>query len=119
LRERFWANGFELAQTVENPEPFLAPLPSLWAVSSESELLQRSSSRFTGQFFSGWNMRFESVCIPSDLFFRTPSHLSNRLVATQVWILFSNSSVSHSNAFVIRVHHVYRFALLKIGRVSI
>jgi hypothetical protein len=28
LRERFWANGFELDQTVENPEPFLAPLPS-------------------------------------------------------------------------------------------
>jgi hypothetical protein len=67
LRERFWENGFELAQTVENPEPFLAPLPSWWAVSSESELLQRSSSRFTGQFFSGWNMRFESVCISSVL----------------------------------------------------
>jgi hypothetical protein len=29
LREQFWANGFELAQTVENPDPFLAPLPSL------------------------------------------------------------------------------------------
>jgi hypothetical protein len=28
LRERFWENGFELAQAVENPEPFLAPLPS-------------------------------------------------------------------------------------------
>jgi hypothetical protein len=50
LRERFWANGFELDQTVENPEPFLAPLPSSRAVSSEIELLQRSSSCFTGQF---------------------------------------------------------------------
>jgi hypothetical protein len=39
LREQFWANGSELAQTIENPEPFLAPLPSSWAVSSESELL--------------------------------------------------------------------------------
>jgi hypothetical protein len=50
LRERFWENGFELAQTVENPEPFLAPLPSSWAVSSESEPLQRSSSCFRGHF---------------------------------------------------------------------
>jgi hypothetical protein len=36
-------------QTLENPEPKLAPLPSLWAVSSEIELLQRSSSCFRGQ----------------------------------------------------------------------
>jgi hypothetical protein len=28
LRERFWANGVESDRTVENPEPFLAPLPS-------------------------------------------------------------------------------------------
>jgi hypothetical protein len=63
LRERFWANGVESDRTVENPEPFLAPLPSLWAVSSEIEWIQRSSSRFPGQFFSGWNMRFESVSI--------------------------------------------------------
>jgi hypothetical protein len=27
LRERFWANGFELDQTVENPEQFISPLP--------------------------------------------------------------------------------------------
>jgi hypothetical protein len=63
LRERFWANGFELDQAVENPEPVLAPLPSLRAVFSEIEWIQRSSSRFPGQFFSGWNMRFESVSI--------------------------------------------------------
>jgi hypothetical protein len=25
LRERFWANGFELDQTVENPEPIFIP----------------------------------------------------------------------------------------------
>jgi hypothetical protein len=35
LRERFWANGFESDQTLENPEPKLAPLPSSQAVSSE------------------------------------------------------------------------------------
>jgi hypothetical protein len=29
LRERFWANGVESDRTVENPELFLAPLPSL------------------------------------------------------------------------------------------
>jgi hypothetical protein len=50
LRERFWANGFELAQTVENPEPFLASLPSSWVFSSESEPLQRYSSCFRGHF---------------------------------------------------------------------
>jgi hypothetical protein len=50
LRERFWANGFELDQTIENPEPFLAPLPSTREVSSEIEWLQRSSSCFSGQF---------------------------------------------------------------------
>jgi hypothetical protein len=50
LHEACWENGFELGQTVENPEPFLAPLPSMQAVSSKSELLQRYRSRFTGQF---------------------------------------------------------------------
>jgi hypothetical protein len=35
LRERFWANGVESDRTVENPEPFLAPLPSSRAVSPE------------------------------------------------------------------------------------
>ena len=43
LRERFWANGVESDRTVENPEPFLASLPSLRAVSLESEPLQRYS----------------------------------------------------------------------------
>ena len=50
LRERFWADGFELARTVENPEPFLASLPSLRTVSSESEPLQSSRSCFKGHF---------------------------------------------------------------------
>jgi hypothetical protein len=50
LRERFWANGVESDRTVENPEPFLASLPSLRAVSSESEPLQSSSSCFKGHF---------------------------------------------------------------------
>jgi hypothetical protein len=50
LRERFWANGVESDRTVENPEPFLAPLRSLQAVSSESEPLQRSISCFRGHF---------------------------------------------------------------------
>jgi len=50
LRERFWANGFELDQTIENPEPFLAPLPSLREVSSEIEWLKRYNSCFPGQF---------------------------------------------------------------------
>jgi hypothetical protein len=49
LRGRFWANNFESDQTLENPEPKLAPLPSSQVVSSEIELLQRSSSCFTGQ----------------------------------------------------------------------
>jgi hypothetical protein len=50
LRERFWANGVESDRTVENPEPFLAPLPSLREVSSESEPFQRYSSCFIGHF---------------------------------------------------------------------
>ena len=48
LREQFWANGFELARTVENPEPFLASLLLWWTVSSESEPLQSYSSCFKG-----------------------------------------------------------------------
>jgi hypothetical protein len=63
LREHFWADGFELARTVENPEPFLSPLPSSRTVSSEIECIQRSSSRFPGRFFSSKYMRFESVSI--------------------------------------------------------
>ena len=50
LHERFWENGFELDQTVEKPEPFLAPLPSLRVVSLEIEWLQRYSLWFSGQF---------------------------------------------------------------------
>jgi hypothetical protein len=50
LREHFWADGFEFARTVENPEPFLASLPSSRTVSSESEPLQISSSCFEGRF---------------------------------------------------------------------
>jgi hypothetical protein len=79
LHEACWANGFELGQTVENPEPFLAPLPSTWAVSSESELLQRSSSCFTGQFSVAGTCvlglcAFARMLITSpDLCFKTPS----------------------------------------------
>jgi len=35
LRELFWANGYELDKTLENPEPKWALLPSLWVVSPE------------------------------------------------------------------------------------
>jgi len=63
LREHFWADGFELARTVENPEPFLSPLPSSRTVSSEIECIQISSSHFPGRFFSSKYMRFESVSI--------------------------------------------------------
>jgi hypothetical protein len=82
LRERFWANGFELDQTVENPEPFLAPLPSLQAVSSEIELLQRSSSCFSGQFsdpLCGCKVRFGSVCICQNAYHFFRSVLQNSL----------------------------------------
>ena len=53
LCERLWTNGVESDRTVENPEPFLAPLPSSRAVSSEIEWIQGSISCFPGQFFSG------------------------------------------------------------------
>jgi hypothetical protein len=61
LRERFWANGFELDQTVENPEPFLAPLPSLWAVSSESEYY-RDLALFYRSIFFQWLEHAFWVC---------------------------------------------------------
>jgi hypothetical protein len=50
LRELFWASGVKSDQTVENPEPFLAPLPSLRAVSPEIGFLQSSSLCFRGHF---------------------------------------------------------------------
>jgi hypothetical protein len=49
VRERFWENGFELDQTLENPEPKLAPLLSLQVVLSEIGSLQRYDSSFRGQ----------------------------------------------------------------------
>ena len=87
LHERFWANGFELDQAVENPEPFLAPLPSMVAVSSESDPLQRSSSCFRGHFSDLLKMvegnvlglyAFARMLITSpDLCFRTSFTLSS------------------------------------------
>ena len=44
LRERFGENGVESDRTVENPETFLAPLPSSRTISSEIEWIRRSSS---------------------------------------------------------------------------
>jgi hypothetical protein len=102
LHERFWANGFELDQTVENPEPKLAPLPSLRAVSSEIELLQRSSSSFTGQFsdpLRGCKLRFGLCAFARNVYyFSRPgpqllSHSSNHASLPPVEPLINSKGI--------------------------
>jgi hypothetical protein len=66
LRERFWANGFELDQTVENPEPFLAPLPSCGRFPQKLSCYRDLARVFQVNFsdpLCGCKVRFGSVCI--------------------------------------------------------